>query len=75
MPKPLIEEAQRRGDLKPGMIVTEATGGSTGPSLAFVCAAKGINFRVVSSNAFALEKLRTMKVFGADVELVQSPSG
>lgn len=75
MAKPMIEEAERRGDLKPGMIVVEATGGSTGSSLAFVCAAKGYDFHVVSSNAFASEKLRTMEVFGATLEIVPSPSG
>lgn len=75
MAKPLVEEAIRRGDLKPGMTVVDASGGSTGSSLAFVCAAKGYKFHVVSSNAFATEKLRTMGLFGATVDLVQSPSG
>ncbi|KAH7014027.1 tryptophan synthase beta subunit-like PLP-dependent enzyme [Macrophomina phaseolina] len=72
MAKPLIEEAERRGELKPGMTVVEATGGSTGSALAFVCAAKGYNFHVVSSNAFAQEKLRTMSAFGATVDTVPS---
>ena len=49
-------------------------GGSTGSSLAFVCAAKGYKFHVISSNAFAKEKLRTMGVFGATVELIDSPT-
>lgn len=75
MAKPLVEEAERRGDLKPGMTVVEATGGSTGSSLAFVCAAKGYKFRAASSNAFAVEKLRTMQAFGATVDIIQSPSG
>ncbi|KAK1954747.1 tryptophan synthase beta subunit-like PLP-dependent enzyme, partial [Colletotrichum sublineola] len=52
--------------------VVEVTGGSTGSSLAFVCAAKGYVF---SSNAFAVEKLRTMAAFGAEVDIVQSRSG
>lgn len=56
----MIEEAEKRGDLRPGMTVVEYTGGSTGSSLAYVCAAKGYRFRVVSSDAFAIEKRRTM---------------
>ncbi|KAJ4340930.1 hypothetical protein N0V95_007384 [Ascochyta clinopodiicola] len=75
MAKSLIEEAESRGDLRPGMTVVEATGGSTGSSLAFVCAVKGYKFHVVSSNAYAEDKLRTMATFGATVELVHSPSG
>lgn len=62
----MIEEAEARGDLRPGTTVVEYTGGSTGSSLAFVCAVKGYPFKVVSSNAFAKEKLATMKAFGAD---------
>ncbi|KAI1623944.1 tryptophan synthase beta subunit-like PLP-dependent enzyme [Exophiala viscosa] len=54
MAKSMIEEAERRGDLKPGMTVVEASGGSTGSSLAFVCAVKGCRLLVVSSNAFAM---------------------
>ncbi|CAN7656296.1 PLP-dependent cysteine synthase family protein [Pararhizobium sp. LjRoot238] len=75
MAKSIIEEAERRGDLKPGMTVVEASGGSTGSSLAFVCAVKGYHLIVASSNAFAMEKLRTMRSFGATVDLIHSPSG
>ncbi|UXN57404.1 PLP-dependent cysteine synthase family protein [Phyllobacterium zundukense] len=75
MAKSIIEEAERRGDLKPGMTVVEASGGSTGSSLAFVCAVKGYPLIVASSNAFAMEKLRTMRSFGATVDLIHSPSG
>ncbi|CAG8154671.1 unnamed protein product [Penicillium salamii] len=71
----IIEEAERRGDLRPGMTVVEATGGSTGSSLALVCAVKGYPFTVVSSNAFAEEKLKTMAAFGAHVDIVHSPTG
>jgi cysteine synthase len=70
-----IEEAEKRGDLRPGMTVVEYTGGSTGSSLAFVCAVKGYRFRVVSSDAFAREKLQTMRVFGADVIIIPSEGG
>jgi cysteine synthase A len=71
----MIEEAERRGDLKPGMTVVEYTGGSTGSSLAYVCAAKGYHFKVVSSDAFAAEKLKTMRVFGAELTIVPSENG
>ena len=71
----MIEEAEARGDLRPGMTVVEYTGGSTGSSLALVCAVKGYRFKVVSSDAFAREKLQTMRAFGADVEIVPSQGG
>lgn len=71
----MIEEAEKRGDLRRGMTVVEYTGGSTGSSLAFVCAIKGYRFRVVSSDAFAKEKLQTMKVFGAEVDIIPSQDG
>jgi cysteine synthase A len=71
----MIEEAEKRGDLRPGMSVVEYTGGSTGSSLAFVCAVKGYHFHVVSSDAFASEKLQTMRVFGADLEIIPSQGG
>jgi cysteine synthase A len=71
----MIEEAEKRGDLQPGMTVVEYTGGSTGSSLAFVCAVKGYRFRVVSSDAFAREKLHTMKAFGAELFIVPSEGG
>lgn len=71
----MIEEAERRGDLRPGMTVVEYTGGSTGSSLAFVCAAKGYRFRVVSSDAFAEEKLKTMVALGAELTVIPSEDG
>ncbi len=71
----MVEEAERRGDLRPGMTVLEFTGGSTGSSLAFVCAVKGYPLKLISSDAFAEEKLRTMRAFGADLTLVPSVGG
>ena len=71
----MIEQAEARGDLKPGMTVVEFTGGSTGSSLALVCAVKGYRFRVVSSDAFAKEKLMTMRVFGAELHIINSDGG
>lgn len=75
MARAMVEEAEKRGDLKPGMTVVEYTGGSTGVALAFVCAAKGYRFRVVSNDAVAQEKLRTMQAFGAELELEKSIGG
>jgi cysteine synthase A len=71
----MVEGAEKRGDLRPGTTVVEYTGGSTGSSLAFVCAAKGYHFQVVSSDAFAVEKLKTMQAFGADLVILPSPQG
>lgn len=71
----MIEGAERRGQLRPGMRVTEYTGGSTGSSLAMVCAIKGYPFIPVSSDGFAQEKLQTMRAFGADLQIVHSPDG
>jgi cysteine synthase A len=71
----MIEGAERRGELRPGMTVVEYTGGSTGSSLAFVCAVKGYRLRIVTSDAFAPEKLRTMQAFGAELTIVPSETG
>ncbi|MEM7802589.1 MAG: cysteine synthase family protein [Chloroflexota bacterium] len=71
----MIEEAEKRGDLQSGMTVVEYTGGSTGSSLAFVCAVKGYRFKVVSSDAYAAEKLKTMLAFGADLTIEPSQDG
>jgi cysteine synthase len=57
------------------MTVVEYTGGSTGISLAFVCAVKGYRCRIVSNDAVAKEKLRSMEVFGAEVEVLKSQGG
>ncbi len=71
----MIEGAEADGRLQPGQLVVEYTGGSTGSSLAFVCAVKGYPLRIVSSDAFSEEKIRTMRAFGAEVELLPSPAG
>ena len=71
----MIEGAEKRGTLKPGMRVIEYTGGSTGSSLAMVCAMKGYAFHPLSSDAFSAEKLDTMRAFGADLEMVPSDGG
>jgi cysteine synthase A len=71
----MIEGAERRGELQSGRSVVEFTGGSTGSSLAFVCAVKGYPLHLVSSDAFSPEKLRTMRAFGAELTLVPSRGG
>jgi cysteine synthase A len=71
----MIEGAEARGSLRPGMRVVEYTGGSTGSSLALVCAIKGYPFVPVSSDGFAREKLQTMRLFGADLQIVPSENG
>ena len=71
----MIEGAENRGALRKGMRVVEYTGGSTGSSLAMVCAMKGYDFHPLSSDAFSAEKLDTMRAFGADLEILPSDGG
>jgi cysteine synthase A len=71
----IIEEAEKRGDINKQSFIVEYTAGSTGASFAFVCAVKGYRFKAISSDAFAKEKLKTMKLFGAELELVPSIDG
>lgn len=71
----MIEAAEKRGQLKPGGRVVDYTGGSTGSSLAMVCATKGYKAHFVSSDAFSREKLQTMKAFGASLEIFPSVDG
>ena len=68
----MVEGAERRGKIQPGGTVVDYTGGSTGSSVAMVCAAKGLRAHFVSSDAFAEEKLQTMRAFGATVEIIPS---
>ena len=68
----MIEGAEKRGQLKPGETVVEYTGGSTGSSLAMVCAAKGYRSHFISSDAFAEEKIATMRALGSTVDIVPS---
>lgn len=71
----MIEGAERRGQLKPGGTVVEYTGGSTGSSLAMICAVRGYKAHFVSSDAFSAEKLQTMRAFGAELEVMPSDNG
>jgi cysteine synthase len=71
----VIARAEADGRLKPGGTVVEYTGGSTGASLALVCAAKGYRIRIVTSDAFSPEKLDQMRALGAELTLVASEGG
>jgi cysteine synthase A len=71
----VISRAEADGRLKPGDTVVEYTGGSTGTSLALVCAARGYRIHVVSSDAFSREKLDHMAALGAELTLVPSDGG
>ncbi len=75
MARALIERAEADGRLEPGGSVLEYTGGSTGTSLALVCAAKGYRLRIVTSDAFSREKLDHMAALGAELTLVPSEGG
>ena len=71
----VISRAEADGRLPPGGTVVEYTGGSTGTSLAFVCAAKGYRARIVTSDAFSREKRDHMAALGAELTLVPSEGG
>jgi cysteine synthase A len=65
----IIEDAERRGTLKPGQTVVEATSGNTGIALAMVCAAKGYPFVAVMTETFSVERRKLMRMMGAKVIL------
>ena len=71
----MIEAAEADGRLKPGGAVVEYTGGSTGTSLALICAVKGYPLHIVSSDAFTREKLDHMRLLGAKLKIVPSDGG
>ena len=71
----MIEAAEADGRLRAGGSVVEYTGGSTGVSLAFVCAVKGYPLHIVTSDAFAREKLDHMEILGARLEVLKSDGG
>jgi cysteine synthase A len=75
MARAVIERAAADGRLKPGGTVIEYTGGSTGTSLALVCAALGYRIHIVSSDAFSREKLDHMAALGGELTLVPSEGG
>jgi len=75
MAQAMIAGAERDGRLKPGDTIVEYTGGSTGASLALVCAAKGYRLRIVTSDAFSEEKLTQMAALGAELTVIPSDGG
>ena len=75
MARAVIERAESDGRLRPGDTVVEYTGGSTGTSLALVCAARGYRLHIVSSDAFSQEKRDHMAALGAELTLVPSEGG
>src|SRR4030095_6540727 len=75
MANAVISRAEADGRLKAGGTVVEYTGGSTGASLALVCAAKGYRIRIVTSDAFSQEKRDQMAALGAELVLVPSERG
>ncbi len=75
MAQSMISRAEKDGRLKPGDTVVEYTGGSTGISLALICAAKGYHLHVISSDATSRDKLNQMSAYGAELTLVPSEGG
>jgi len=71
----MIEAAERSGRLQPGGRVVEYTGGSTGVSLALICAARGYPLSIVTSDAFSAEKRNHMAALGAELTIVPSAGG
>lgn len=71
----VITKAEEQGKLERGGTVVEYTGGSTGASLALVCAARGYRIRIVTSDAFSREKRDQMAALGAELTLVPSEGG
>ena len=75
MAKAMLLGAERAGRLGPGVAVLECTGGSTGGSLAFLCAIRGYACHILSSDCYAAEKLALMRVYGAQVHVEPSRGG
>jgi len=71
----MISRAEADGRLRPGYTIVEYTGGSTGISLALICAAKGYHLHIVTSDAFSQEKLKHMSALGAELALIPSEGG
>lgn len=71
----MIEGAEERGDLKPGMTVLEATSGNTGIGLAIVCAVKGYRLSLVMSEGVSTERKRILKALGAEIILTPAERG
>lgn len=75
MARTAIERAEAEGQLEPGQRVVELTGGTTGTSLAFVCAVTGHPISLVTADCFAEEKIHMMRALGGDVRVMETPEG
>lgn len=73
--KAIIEDAEKRGELKPGGTVVEATSGNTGIALAMVCAQRGYNFVSTMAASFSVERRKVMRMLGAKVIVTPAPLG
>lgn len=71
----IIEDAEKRGELKPGGTVVEATSGNTGIALAMVCAQRGYNFVSTMAASFSIERRKVMRMLGAKVIITPAPLG
>lgn len=71
----MIQAAESAGKIGPGIRVVEASGGSTGTSLAMICAIKGYDCTIVTSDAFADEKLKAIQAFGATLDIIHGKHG
>jgi cysteine synthase len=71
----MVEGAERDGVLTPGTTIVEYTGGSTGPALALVCAAKGYRLKIVISACFSEERFQLMRALGAELEIIPAVEG
>jgi len=71
----IIDDAERRGELKPGSTVVEATSGNTGIALAMVCAQRGYNFVATMAASFSVERRKVMRMLGAKVIVTPAPLG
>jgi len=73
--KAIIEDAEQRGELKPGGTVVEATSGNTGIALAMVCAQRGYHFVATMAASFSVERRKVMRMLGAKVIVTPAPLG
>jgi len=71
----IIEDGEKRGELKPGGTVVEATSGNTGIALAMLCAQRGYNFVAVMAASFSVERRKVMRALGAKVLITPAPLG